>query len=98
MGTCLSSLLILDLDSLLKTTWSHSVAIQSCRVFHYSKRRRRWVGVIGSTRNGCRDNRCTSSRQLAMVREDTVVLSEGATGVWTAANDAVASTRASRMI
>ncbi|GFS50300.1 e3 ubiquitin-protein ligase RNF13 [Trichonephila clavipes] len=51
--TRLSSLLRLNLDSSLKTTWFHSAAVQFPRAWHHSKRRRRWVGVKSSTRNGC---------------------------------------------
>ncbi|GFV25922.1 uncharacterized protein TNCV_2920331 [Trichonephila clavipes] len=58
------------------------------------KRRRRWVGVKGSTRNGRRDPKCPSARRLRMVREDTGAPSEGATGAWMAANEAVGCTRA----
>ncbi|GFV36709.1 e3 ubiquitin-protein ligase RNF13 [Trichonephila clavipes] len=49
--TRLSSLLRLNLDSSLKTTWFHSAAAQFLRAWHHFKRRRRWVGVKGSTRN-----------------------------------------------
>ncbi|GFT91169.1 uncharacterized protein TNCV_4044101 [Trichonephila clavipes] len=61
---------------------------------HYSKRRRRWVGVKGSTRNGRRDFKCPSARRLRMVREDTGASSEGATCAWMAADEAVGCTRA----
>ncbi|GFS65959.1 uncharacterized protein TNCV_2510021 [Trichonephila clavipes] len=67
----LSSLLRLNLDSSLKTTWFHSAAVQFPCAWHHSKRRRRWVGVKGGTRNGCRDSKCLSARHLRMVREDT---------------------------
>ncbi|GFV77025.1 uncharacterized protein TNCV_690951 [Trichonephila clavipes] len=54
--TRLSSLqrlkLRLNLDPSLKTTWLHSVAVQFPRARHHSKRRRRWVDVRDSTRNG----------------------------------------------
>ncbi|GFX82708.1 e3 ubiquitin-protein ligase RNF13 [Trichonephila clavipes] len=53
--TRLSSLLRLKLDSSPKTTWFHYAAVQFPRAWHHSKRRRRWVGVKGSTRNGRRD-------------------------------------------
>ncbi|GFS75991.1 uncharacterized protein TNCV_4666271 [Trichonephila clavipes] len=69
--TQLPSLLRLNLDSSLKTTWFHSAAVQFPRVRHHSKRRRRWVGVKRSTRNGHRDPKCPSTRHLLMVREDT---------------------------
>ncbi|GFW09730.1 uncharacterized protein TNCV_867931 [Trichonephila clavipes] len=68
--TQLSSLLRLNLDSSLKTTWFHSAAVQFPRARHPSKQRRRWVGVKGSTRNGRRDPICPSARRLRMVRED----------------------------
>ncbi|GFX39697.1 uncharacterized protein TNCV_2104411 [Trichonephila clavipes] len=92
--TQLPLLLKLDLDSSLKTTWSHSVADQ----YLHSKRRRWWLGTIGSVRNGRRDTRCPSARRLALVREDTGARSEGAACVWTVANEAVGSTRACRMM
>ncbi|GFX52847.1 e3 ubiquitin-protein ligase RNF13 [Trichonephila clavipes] len=47
----LSSLLRLNLDSSLKTTWFHSTAVQFPHAWHLSKRRRRWMIVKGSTRN-----------------------------------------------
>ncbi|GFW26797.1 uncharacterized protein TNCV_3623331 [Trichonephila clavipes] len=74
--TRLSSLLRLNLDSSLKMTWFHSAAVQFSRAWHHSKRRRRWVGVKGSTRNGRRDPKCPSARRLHMVREDTGVPNE----------------------
>ncbi|GFU71441.1 uncharacterized protein TNCV_2378281 [Trichonephila clavipes] len=76
----LSSLLRLNLDSSLKTTWFHFSAIQFPRAWRHSKRRRRWVGVKGSTRNGCRDPKCPSARCLRMVRhQDTGSPSKGTT-------------------
>ncbi|GFT26258.1 uncharacterized protein TNCV_3336361 [Trichonephila clavipes] len=45
--TRLSSLLRLNLDSLLKTIWLHSAGVQFPRARHHSKRRRRWVSVKG---------------------------------------------------
>ncbi|GFS93894.1 uncharacterized protein TNCV_5053481 [Trichonephila clavipes] len=60
-------------------TWFHSAAVLFPRVWHHSKRSHRWVGVEGSTHNGCRDPKCPSVRRLRMVREDTWALSEGAT-------------------
>ncbi|GFT28234.1 uncharacterized protein TNCV_645721 [Trichonephila clavipes] len=92
--TRLSSLLRLNLDSSLKTTWFHSAAVQSPRARQHSKRRRRRVGVKGSLRNGCRDSKCSSTRHLRMVREDTGAPSEGATCAWMAADEAVSCTRA----
>ncbi|GFW18052.1 uncharacterized protein TNCV_2281561 [Trichonephila clavipes] len=77
--TRLSSLLRLNLDSSLKTIWFHSAAVQFPRARHQSKRRRRWVGVKGSTHNGPLDPKCPSARHLRMVREDTGAPNEGAT-------------------
>ncbi|GFW86809.1 uncharacterized protein TNCV_2809641 [Trichonephila clavipes] len=74
-----TSLLILNPDSSLKTTRFHSTAVQLPRAWHHSKRRHRWVGVKGNTRNGRRDGKCHSARRLRMVREDTGASSEGAT-------------------
>ncbi|GFW67220.1 hypothetical protein TNCV_2359301 [Trichonephila clavipes] len=45
-------MLTLNLDLSLKTTWFHSAAVRFPRPWHHCKRRRRWVGVKGSTRNG----------------------------------------------
>ncbi|GFW08566.1 uncharacterized protein TNCV_2775881 [Trichonephila clavipes] len=84
--TRLSSLL--RLDSLLKMTWSHSATLQFPHARHLFKRRRRWVGVKGSTRNGRRDPKCPSARRVRMVREDTGAPSEGATCAWMAADEA----------
>ncbi|GFV07809.1 uncharacterized protein TNCV_305571 [Trichonephila clavipes] len=89
--TRLSSLLILNLDSSLKTTWFHSAADQFPRARHHSKRRRRWLGVKGNTRDERRDPKCTSARHLRMVREDAGAPSEGA---WMAGDEAVGCTRA----
>ncbi|GFS79951.1 uncharacterized protein TNCV_750931 [Trichonephila clavipes] len=85
--TRLSSLLRLNLDSSLKTTWFHSTAVQFSRAWPHSKRRRRWVGVKGSTRNRCCDPKCLSARHLCLVREDSETPSEGATYVWMAADE-----------
>ncbi|GFV57657.1 uncharacterized protein TNCV_3132451 [Trichonephila clavipes] len=60
----------------------------------HSKRKRRWVGVKGNTRNGSREHKCPSARRLRMVREDTGVPNEGATCAWIAADEAVGCTRA----
>ncbi|GFX20977.1 uncharacterized protein TNCV_80321 [Trichonephila clavipes] len=92
--TRLSSLLKLDLDSSLKTTWFHSAAVQFPRERHHSKRRGRWVGVKGSTRNGRRDPKCPSTRPLRTVREDTGDPSEGAPCALIVADEAVGCTRA----
>ncbi|GFS93181.1 uncharacterized protein TNCV_1051851 [Trichonephila clavipes] len=64
------------------------------RARHHSKRRRRWVGVKGSTRNGCRDPICLSARRFHMVRQDTGSPIEDATCAWMAADEAVGCTRA----
>ncbi|GFW79120.1 uncharacterized protein TNCV_3631511 [Trichonephila clavipes] len=93
--TRLSSLLRLNLDSSLKTTWLHSTAVQFPRARHHSKRRRQWVGVKGSTRNGHHDDaKCPSARRLRMVREDTGAPSEGVTCAGMVADEAVGCTRA----
>ncbi|GFW51668.1 uncharacterized protein TNCV_1186001 [Trichonephila clavipes] len=92
--TRLSSLLRLNLDPSLKTTWFHSTAVQFPRARHHSKRRPRWVRVKGSPRNGYRDLKCPSARSLRMVREDTGALSEGATCAWMATDEAVGCARA----
>ncbi|GFV74767.1 uncharacterized protein TNCV_1040051 [Trichonephila clavipes] len=91
----LSSLLRLNLDSSLKTTWFHSAAVQFPDAWHHSKRRPRWVGVKGSTRNGRRNLKCPSVRRLRMVREDTGAPNEGATFAWLAADEAIGYMRAS---
>ncbi|GFY20677.1 uncharacterized protein TNCV_1119111 [Trichonephila clavipes] len=90
----LSSMLRLNFDSSLKTAWFHSTAFQFPRAWHYTKRRRRWMGVKGSTRNGCRDPKCPSARHLCIVREDTGVPNEGATCAWMVADETVGCTRA----
>ncbi|GFT70186.1 uncharacterized protein TNCV_3456471 [Trichonephila clavipes] len=92
--TRLSSLLRLDLDSSLKKTWFHSTAVRFSCARHHSKRRRRWVGIKSSTRNGRRDPKSPSARRLRMVREDTRAPSKGATYDWMAADEAVGYTRA----
>ncbi|GFU20630.1 uncharacterized protein TNCV_3785241 [Trichonephila clavipes] len=71
--TRLSSLPRLNLDSSLKTTWFHFVAVQFPRARHHSKRRRRWVGVKGSTRNGRRDPKCPPARRLRMTFGDRLI-------------------------
>ncbi|GFY23732.1 uncharacterized protein TNCV_1630141 [Trichonephila clavipes] len=91
-GTPLSSLLRLNLDSSLKTTWFHFAAVQIPRARHHSKRRRQWVGVKGCTRNGLHDHKCPSALRLRMVREVTGDPSEGATCDWMAADEAVGCT------
>ncbi|GFV17041.1 uncharacterized protein TNCV_655941 [Trichonephila clavipes] len=67
--TRLSSLLRWNLDSSLKTTWFHSTAVQFYRARHHSKRRRRLLGIKGSTRNERRDPECPSARHLRMVEK-----------------------------
>ncbi|GFU23137.1 uncharacterized protein TNCV_3515761 [Trichonephila clavipes] len=56
---------------------------------HHSKRRRRWVGVKASTRNGRSDHKYPSVRRLRMVREDTRAPSEGATCAWMVADKTI---------
>ncbi|GFU07499.1 uncharacterized protein TNCV_2224911 [Trichonephila clavipes] len=90
----LSLLLRLNLNSSLKTTWFHSTTVQFPRVRHHSKRRRRWVGVKGSTHNGRYDPLCSLARRLRMVREDTMAPSEGASCALIAVDEAVGCTRA----
>ncbi|GFU99771.1 uncharacterized protein TNCV_3840491 [Trichonephila clavipes] len=92
--TRLSSLLRLNLDLSLKMTWFRFAAVQFPRAWHHSKRRCRWVGVKGSTRNGRRDPKCPSARHLRMVREDTRAPSKGATCAWMTAVEVVGCTRA----
>ncbi|GFX23376.1 uncharacterized protein TNCV_4936911 [Trichonephila clavipes] len=91
--TRLSSLLRLNLDSLLKTTWFHSAAVQFPRARHHFKRRRRWAGFKGSTRNRHRDLKCPSARRLRMIRKDTGAPSEGAACAWLAVDEAVVCMR-----
>ncbi|GFX20617.1 uncharacterized protein TNCV_4269491 [Trichonephila clavipes] len=67
----LESLLRLNLDSSLKTTWLLSAAVQILRAWHHSKRRRRWVGVKSSASNGRRYPKFPSARRPRMVPEDT---------------------------
>ncbi|GFV40627.1 hypothetical protein TNCV_2117031 [Trichonephila clavipes] len=61
---------------IIAPTESTFVALDDLVPFHCSsipscitplQRRRQWIGVIGSTRNGRRDTRCRSARHLAMV-------------------------------
>ncbi|GFV85028.1 uncharacterized protein TNCV_3319671 [Trichonephila clavipes] len=87
--TRLSSLLRLNLDWSLKTTWFHSGAVHFHRARHHSKWRCRWVGVKGSTRNGHPYPKCPSARHLRMVREDTGAPNEGDTCTWMAADKSV---------
>ncbi|GFU97475.1 uncharacterized protein TNCV_1913301 [Trichonephila clavipes] len=90
----LSSLLRLNLDSSLKTTWFYSTAVQFSRARYHSKRKRQWVGVKGSSRNRRRDPKCPSARRIRIVQEGTGILNEGATCAWMAADEAVGCTRA----
>ncbi|GFT56230.1 uncharacterized protein TNCV_130201 [Trichonephila clavipes] len=80
--TRLLSLLRLNLDSSLRTTWFYSTAVKFPRARLHSKRRRRWVGVKDSSRNGLRDLKCPSARRFRMVREDTWAPNEGACCAW----------------
>ncbi|GFW09178.1 uncharacterized protein TNCV_2101321 [Trichonephila clavipes] len=68
--------------------------IQFLRARHHSKRRRRWVGVKGSTRNGRRDCKYPSTKCLRIVREVTGTPNENATCAWMSADKAVGCTRA----
>ncbi|GFY19604.1 uncharacterized protein TNCV_4647761 [Trichonephila clavipes] len=70
----------------------HCSTVSSCAA--RLQRRRRWLGVKGSTRNGRRDPKCPSARCLRLVREDTGVPNEGATCAWVAADEAIGCTRA----
>ncbi|GFY05031.1 uncharacterized protein TNCV_561631 [Trichonephila clavipes] len=89
--TRLSSLLRLNLDSPLNTTWSHSDAVQfPCLRYHW---RCQWVRVKATTRIECHDPKCPSARRLSMVREDTCAPREDATYAWMAAVEAVGCTR-----
>ncbi|GFX80668.1 uncharacterized protein TNCV_499351 [Trichonephila clavipes] len=78
----------------LKTTWFHSAYVQYTRARHHSRRRRRWVGINGSTRNGRHLTKCPSARCLRMVREHTRTPSEGATRAWMAVDETVGCMRA----
>ncbi|GFV93417.1 uncharacterized protein TNCV_1987331 [Trichonephila clavipes] len=84
--------------SLMSFHWCGVVVrtVQFSSARHHFKRRRRCVGVKGSTRNGCRDPKCPSARRLSMVRGDTGAPSEGATCAWMAADEAVGCKRAFR--
>ncbi|GFV73064.1 uncharacterized protein TNCV_299011 [Trichonephila clavipes] len=68
--------------------------VQLPRARHHSKRRLRWVGVKGSTRNGCRDPKYPSARRLRTVGEDRGAPSEGANCSWVAADEAAGCTLA----
>ncbi|GFV01642.1 uncharacterized protein TNCV_2962351 [Trichonephila clavipes] len=68
--------------------------IQFPRAWHHFKRRRRWVGVKGSTRNELCDPKCSSARYLHMVREDTGAPSKSSICVWMVADKAFGYTRA----
>ncbi|GFT00642.1 uncharacterized protein TNCV_141871 [Trichonephila clavipes] len=85
---------VLNQDSSLNTTWFHSAAVQFLRAWHHSKRRRRWVSVKGTTRNGRYDLKCPSARRHHMVREDTGAPNEGATCAWMVVDEAVGCTGA----
>ncbi|GFT58530.1 uncharacterized protein TNCV_1250121 [Trichonephila clavipes] len=90
----MSSLLRLNLVSSLKTTWFHSTGIQFPRARHHYRRRRRWVGVKGSTRNGRHDPKSPSARRFRIVREDTGAPNECAICAWITVDEAVGCTRA----
>ncbi|GFX43817.1 uncharacterized protein TNCV_4110961 [Trichonephila clavipes] len=92
--TRFSSLLRLNLDSSLKAACFLSVAVQFSRARYYSKRRRRWAGVKGSTRNLHSDPKCPSARLLRRFREDTGPSNEGTTFAYMTADEAVGCTHA----
>ncbi|GFW79098.1 uncharacterized protein TNCV_3631291 [Trichonephila clavipes] len=92
--TQLSSVLRLNMDSSLKTTWFHSAAVHFPRAWHYSKCRHQMVGFKASTRNGRYDPKCPSARPLSYGSRRHRTPSEGATIVWIAADEAVVCTRA----
>ncbi|GFU45415.1 uncharacterized protein TNCV_3625451 [Trichonephila clavipes] len=77
-----------------KMAWFHSAAVQFPRARHHSKRRRLWVGIKRSTRNGCRVPKCPYTRRIRMVPEDTGAPNEGATCAWMATDEAVGCARA----
>ncbi|GFX01095.1 uncharacterized protein TNCV_4580611 [Trichonephila clavipes] len=81
------------MDSSLKTTWFHTAAVQFPSAWQHSKRRRRRLGVKGSTRNGRHDPKCPSAMCLRIVRENTWAPSEGASSAWMVADEAVGCTR-----
>ncbi|GFU60089.1 uncharacterized protein TNCV_3313091 [Trichonephila clavipes] len=85
----MSSLLRLNLDSSLKTALFHSNVVQTPPARHHSKRRRRWVGVKGGTRNMHRNPKCPLARRLRMVREVTGASFEGVICAWIVAYEAV---------
>ncbi|PRD35648.1 UNVERIFIED_CONTAM: hypothetical protein NCL1_10902 [Trichonephila clavipes] len=64
------------------TTCFHSTEVQFPLAWYHYKRRRRWVGVRGITRNGCRYPKCPSAKCLRMVRDDTGAPNEDATCTW----------------
>ncbi|GFW85670.1 uncharacterized protein TNCV_853201 [Trichonephila clavipes] len=66
-------------------------ALQFPRAWHHFKRKRRWVGVKSSTRNGRRDPKCHSARCHRTVRGTPT---EGAFCAWMAADEAVGCMRA----
>ncbi|GFU43181.1 putative transposable element [Trichonephila clavipes] len=72
-----------------RKTWFHSAAVKFHCACHQTKRRRQWVGMKGSTRNGCGDQKCSSARRLFRVREDTGVSNEGAICAYMAADKGV---------
>ncbi|GFS95876.1 uncharacterized protein TNCV_2259431 [Trichonephila clavipes] len=78
--------------ALLKSTWFHYAAVEFPRTRHRSKRRRRWVGVNGSTSNGRHDPKCPSAKRLRMVLEDTGAPNDCLTRSWLAADEAVGFT------
>ncbi|GFU31577.1 uncharacterized protein TNCV_3539621 [Trichonephila clavipes] len=78
------------------TIWFHSAAVLFPGAGHHFKPRRPWVCVKGSTPNGHRDPKCSSTRRHHLVREGTGASSEGATCAWMAAEKAVGYHQARR--
>ncbi|GFS62264.1 uncharacterized protein TNCV_5031411 [Trichonephila clavipes] len=92
--TRLSSPLRLNLDSSLKTIWFHSTAVQFSRARHQSKRRRRWVGIKSSTRNGAAISNVLQPGAFVWFEKGTGDPCEGATCAWMAADLAAGCTHA----
>ncbi|GFW82691.1 uncharacterized protein TNCV_3492631 [Trichonephila clavipes] len=90
--TRFSLLLELNLDSSLKSTWFHSVAVKSRRARRHSKWRCRWLGVKGRTRNGCHDTKISFGQAVCGGSRRHGAPSKGATCIWTAVNEAVGYT------
>ena len=67
----IATMLKLNQNSSLKTNCFHSIAVQSRRLRSHSKRRRQWVGFIGSTLNENCNSNSPSFRYFMMVLIDT---------------------------